>query len=95
MTQRSHGLFSGRTRNLARHNAPSSLGISRRIKRFEKGDRVVVIPKGNFRNIPHPRYRGRIATVVEKRGDSYVVEMMVSKSMKRTLVVPQMHLNKL
>ncbi len=94
MTQRSHGLFSGRTRNLARHNMPSRLGISKKIKHFENGDSVVIMPKGNFRNIPHPRYRGRIATVVEKRGDSYVVEIMVSKSMKRTLIVPQIHLNR-
>ena len=73
---------------------PSKLGISKRIKNLEIGSKVVILPKGNFRNIPHPRYRGRVATVVARRGDSYVVEMMVSKSMKRTLVVPQIHLDR-
>ncbi len=73
---------------------PSRLGISKRIKSFDIGSKVVILPKGNFRNIPHPRYRGRVAKVMEKRGDSYVVEIDVSKSMKKTLVVPQIHLNK-
>jgi hypothetical protein len=52
------------------------------------------VPKGNFRNIPHPRYRGRVGTVVEKRGFAYVVEIPVSSSTKRKLIVPQMHLEK-
>ena len=94
MSQRSHGLFIGRTRNLARHNKPSTLGITRLIKRFDVGSKVVISQKSNFRNIPHPRYKGRVGTVVEKRGDSYVVEFDVSKSMKRKVIVPQMHLEK-
>ena len=94
MSQRSHGLFIGRTRNLSRHNKPSTLGISKLIKRFDVGSKVIISQKSNFRNIPHPRYRGRIGTVVEKRGDAYVVEFSVSKSIKRKVIVPQMHLEK-
>lgn len=95
MTKRSHGLFSGRSRNLTRHNPPSKLSIKRLMKSFEPGSKVVIAPKGNFKNIPHPRYRGRVGKVVEARGDAYVVEMHVSKSKKRTLIVPQMYLEKL
>ncbi len=76
---------------------PSTLGISKKIKKFEIGSRVVILPKGNFRNIPHPRYRGRVGTVIEKRGESYVVEMRVRasvKSPKRSIIVPQIHLNR-
>ncbi len=94
MSKRSHGLFSGRSRHLARHNMPSTLGISKKIKKFDIGSKVVIMPKGNFRNIPHPRYRGRVATVVEKRGDAYVVEMKISSSIMRRIIVPQIHLNK-
>ena len=94
MTERSHGIFVGRTRHLARHHKPSKLGVTKLIKKFNIGDKVVIVPKGNFRNIPHPRYRGRIGTVVEKRGLAYVVEMPVSSSTKRKLIVPQMHLEK-
>ncbi len=94
MTERSHGLFVGRTRHLARHHKPSKLSISKIIKNFEIGEKVIIVPKGNFKNIPHPRYRGKTGVVTEKRGDSYVVELYVSKTMKRTLIVPQLHLEK-
>jgi large subunit ribosomal protein L21e len=68
--------------------------VTKLIKKFNIGDKVVIVPKGNFRNIPHPRYRGRVGTVVEKRGLAYVVEIPVSSSTKRKLIVPQMHLEK-
>ena len=94
MAQRSHGLFVGRTRQLARHHKPSRLGITKLIKHFNIDDKVVISPKGNFSNIPHPRYRGRVGTVTAKRGDAYVVIIHTSKSTMRTLIVPQMHLEK-
>lgn len=94
MSQRSHGLFVGRTRHLARHNKPSSLGISKKLKRLEVGTMIVISPKSNFKNIPHPRYRGKVAKIIEKRGAAYVVELSVSKSIKRKIIVPQMHLEK-
>ncbi len=95
MTKRSHGLFVGRTRHLARHHMPSKLSITKLIKNFNIGDKVAIVPKGNFRDIPHPRYRGRVGTVKEKRGSAYVVEVWVSKSTKRSIIVPQRHLEKL
>lgn len=90
----SHGLFVGRSRNLARHYRPSKLGISKLLKEFKVGDKVVIMPKSNFKNIPHPRYKGRTGKVIEKRGDAYVVEIFVSKSAIRYIIVPQMHLDK-
>ncbi|MGB9732473.1 MAG: 50S ribosomal protein L21e [Candidatus Micrarchaeia archaeon] len=94
MTERSHGLFVGRTRHLARHHKPSRLGITKLIKNFKVGDKVAIVQKGNFRNIPHPRYRGKVGVVIEKRGSSYVVEVPVSRSTKRKIIVPEMHLEK-
>ncbi len=94
MAQRSNGLFSGRTRHLARHHLPSKLSIRSLIKRFKVGDRVAIVPKGNFRDIPHPRYRGRIGEVIEARGSAYVVKIKVSSSTIRKIIVPQRHLEK-
>lgn len=93
MTKRSAGLFAGRTRHLARHHKPSELSVSEMIKNFNVGDSVAIVPKGNFKNIPHPRYRGRIGKIIEKRGSGYVVELNVFKA-KRKLVVPALHLEK-
>jgi large subunit ribosomal protein L21e len=94
MAKRSHGLFVGRTRHLARHHKPSKLGLTKLIKNFNVGDTVAIVPKGSFKNIPHPRYRGRIGRVIEKRGSAYIVEVKVSKSTMRKIVVPQKHLEK-
>jgi large subunit ribosomal protein L21e len=94
MSQRSHGLFVGRTRHLARHHKPSKLGITKLIKDFNVNDRVLILPKSNFANIPHPRYRGRIGVVIGRQGASYIVKINTSKSSVRKLIVPQMHLEK-
>lgn len=94
MSQRSHGLFVGRTRQLARHHKPSKLSINRFIKNFNINDRVIIIQKGNMRNIPHPRYKGRVGTVIEKRGDAYIVQVATSKSKSVKIIVPQVHLEK-
>lgn len=93
MTKRSHGLFVGKTRHLARHHKPSSLSVNDYIKKFEIGDKVAIVPKGNTRDIPHPRYRGRIGIITEKRGSAYVVKVRIM-SAERTLIVPVIHLEK-
>lgn len=91
----SKGLFSRSTRRLSRHIKPSEMGITKLIKNFEIGAKVVIMPRSTQnRSVPHPRYRGRTAIVIGRRGDSYVVEMELSKSTKRRLIVPQMHLQK-
>lgn len=93
MTVRSKGLFSGRSRNLARHNKPSKISVREIIKTFAPGDSVAIVPKSNMKNIPHPRYKGKIGRVIEKRGSAYVVELRVFKATKR-LTVPGLHLKK-
>ncbi len=56
------------------------MGITKKIKNFENGSKVVVMPRStNNRSVPHPRYKGRIGIVLERRGDSYVVEISLSK----------------
>jgi large subunit ribosomal protein L21e len=70
------------------------LSVSERIKSFNNGDMVAIVPKGNFKDIPHPRYRGKIGKVVERRGNAYVVELKIMNSTKR-LTIPALHLRKM
>jgi large subunit ribosomal protein L21e len=93
MSKKSQGLLVGKTRHLARHHKPSTLSVSTFIKSFKIGDKVAIVPKGNVRNIPHPRYKGRIGTVLEQRGDAYIVEVKIM-SAHRKLIVPSLHLEK-
>ena len=93
MTKKSNGLFSRRSRNLARHHKPSKLRVRDLIKSFEVGERVAIVPKGSFNDIPHPRYKGRVGVVEAKRGSSYVVRVRMMSAYK-TLIVPVRHLEK-
>ena len=93
MTKRSHGLFMGRSRHLARHHKPSELSVNDYIKDIKVGDKVVIVPKGNTRDIPHPRYRGKVGIVTEQRGKSYAVKVRTMDAY-RTLIVPVIHLEK-
>ena len=94
MTQRSSGLMSGSTRRMLRHHKPSQNSVKTYIKSFEMGERAAIVPVGTFRDIPHPRYRGKVATVIGKRGAAYVVEVSAINA-KRTLIVRAEHLQKL
>ncbi|MEM3841609.1 MAG: hypothetical protein QXN59_02875 [Candidatus Micrarchaeaceae archaeon] len=94
MTKKSNGLFSRKSRNLARHHKPSKLRVRDLIKSFEVGDRVAIVPKGGFNDIPHPRYKGKVGFIEAKRGSAYVVKVRVMSSYK-TLIVPVRHLEKI
>jgi large subunit ribosomal protein L21e len=93
MTKKSAGLFSGRTRHLARHHKPSQLSVGTYIKEFNVGEKAAIVQKGNRSNIPHPRYRGKIGTVVERRGSAYVVEVRTFNAIRK-LTVPVEHMEK-
>ncbi len=86
--------MSGSTRGMLRHHRPSALGVKTFIKKFDIGERAAIVPVGSFRDIPHPRYKGKIATVVGMRGAAYIVEVNAVGS-KRTLIVRAEHLQKL
>lgn len=89
----SKGLLSGRSRNLARHHKPSQLAIRDVIKAFNVGDRVAIVPKGSGRDIPHPRFKGRVGTIKGQRGGAYVVDVKDMQAHKQ-LIVSAKHLEK-
>ncbi|MCL4403206.1 MAG: hypothetical protein M1500_03845 [Candidatus Marsarchaeota archaeon] len=93
MSNNSKGQFSGRTRNIARHFKPSKLSVNHHIKSFEIGDTVAIVPKSNNRDAPHPRYRGRVGKIIDRRGMAYVVEIRQFRTVKE-LVIPALHLEK-
>ncbi|MGC8568130.1 MAG: hypothetical protein ACP5RP_03005 [Candidatus Micrarchaeia archaeon] len=91
MTQKSKGKFNGSTRNIARHNKLSVLSTKNMIKEFNVGDKVAIVPKGNIKNAPDPRFRGIIGTITGKRGKAYTVKIKVFSTTKEILV-PALHL---
>jgi ribosomal protein L21E len=93
MTKSSKGILAGRSRNLSRHHKPSSQRVRDTIKNFDIGERVAIIPKGNTRNIPHPRYKGKVGVITERRKNGYVVEVNAMGA-KRLIVVHARHIER-
>ncbi len=91
----SRGILARTSRRLAKHHRPSTLGITKLIKKFNVGDSVIIVHKGISKDKPHPRYRGRTGVVVEKRGASYVVLLKkMSKTKTVKIIAPQRYLEK-
>ncbi|MEM0086911.1 MAG: hypothetical protein QW774_02685 [Candidatus Micrarchaeaceae archaeon] len=95
MSKRSHGLLTGRSRNISRHRRLSRMGIAKRIKEFSIGDRVAIVPSGTSNDMPSLRFRGRVGSIAEKRGSSYVVSVALSRSTTKKVIVPQKYLEKI
>ena len=75
MARRSTG-FRNKTRRLLSGVAEKRVTVSRRMKEYAEGSKVVVrINPSIHDGIPHPRYYGSLGTVIEKRGRSYVVQI--------------------
>ena len=64
--------------------------ISKFLQQFSIGQKVAVdIEVSSHKGVPHPRYQGRVGTVVEKRGRSYVVEIRNGGKMKKIIARPE------
>jgi len=85
MVKNSKGTLSGNTRKLRGRLA---LTVSKRVKTFEIGSKVIISPVASPKGQPHMRYRGRHGTIVKKQGKSYVVEIMDGRSKKRLIASP-------
>jgi len=70
------------------------LGLSRLLAEYALGDKVVInIDSGIHRGMPHKRFQGKVATVVEKRGRAYVLDIPQRKTSKFVIAGPE-HLQK-
>ncbi len=86
----SKGYLSTRTKKL---DGKGRLRVSELVKTFELGDDVVINPKCYREGLPHLRYLNKHGRIVEKRGDSYVVEIK-DGNMKKKIIAHPVHLSK-
>jgi large subunit ribosomal protein L21e len=70
------------------------LGLSRLLADYQVGDKVVInIDPGIHKGMPHKRFQGKVATVMEKRGRAYVLDIPQRKTSKIVIVGPE-HIQK-
>lgn len=66
------------------------LGLSRLLAQYEVGEKVVInIDPAIHKGMPHKRFQGKVGTVVEKRGKSYVLDIPQRKTSKYIIARPE------
>jgi len=88
MVKRSKGILSKKTRRTRRRKKTT---VPEQIRGFAVGDSVVYKPIATTKGRPHLRYRDRRGRIVEKRGNSYVVEIK-DGGKRKLLIADPIHL---
>lgn len=87
MVKRSHGWRRGTRHKLKQRGR---LSVSPFLQRFKPGQQVIIVPQpSSHSGMPHPRFKGRIGVVVERRGRSYVLELKEGGKVKRIIASPE------
>lgn len=89
MVKKSRGPRRG-TRQRLRQKPSKRPTITKFLRTFKKGDRVIIQPEpSSSKGMPFPRYSGRIGIVKGKRGKSYLVEILDGKKRKTIISRPE------
>ncbi len=91
MVRRSKGIMVS-TRNIMRKK-PRDRGnppITKYLRKFEIGEKAnIVIESSSQKGQPHRRYHGKVGTVIDKRGDAYIVRVQLDKSHRDLIIRPE------
>ncbi len=69
------------------------LGLSKLLVSYNPGDKVcITINPSIHKGMPHKRYHGKVGTIAEKRGKSYVVSVPLGDRMAQIISRPE-HIN--
>jgi large subunit ribosomal protein L21e len=84
--------FRKKTRSLLRRKPREhgKLGLSRLLRGYEPGDKVVIkIDPSVHKGMPHRRYHGKVGVIVSKRGRSYEIKVTQGNAVKDIIVRPE------
>ncbi len=89
MPKISHG-FRHRTRFKLRSELRAKFTAERFLKTYETGATVAIHhDPASRKGMPHPRFKGLVGKVIERRGDSYVVDVRIGKKPKTIVARPE------
>jgi large subunit ribosomal protein L21e len=64
--------------------------LSKLLQEYQPGNRVVIkIDSSVHKGMPHKRFHGKIGTILNKRGRSYVVSVSQGEAVKEIIVRPE------
>ncbi|RLI43347.1 50S ribosomal protein L21e [Candidatus Bathyarchaeota archaeon] len=81
-----------RTRRLLKKKPreKGKLRMSKLLHQYQHGNHVVVkIDPSVHKGMPHKRYHGKVGTIVDKRGRSYIVSVRQGDAVKEIIVRPE------
>lgn len=89
MTKKSHGFRAG-SRNKLRKERSYRPTITKFLKEFKKGQNVMIDQEpSSQKGMPHPRFKGRVGKIIDKRGNSYIIEILDGNKVKRLISRPE------
>lgn len=64
--------------------------ITKFLQEFKEGQRVIINPEpSSHSGMPHHRFKGKIGKVIERRGKSYIVEIIDGNKVKKVISKPE------
>ena len=84
--------FRRKTRSLLKKKPRErgKLGLSRLLRTYEPGDKVVIkIDPSVHKGMPHRRYQGKVGVIVSKRGRAYEINVTQGDAVKEVIVRPE------
>ncbi len=89
--KKSKGYRAGTRRLLKkRPRERGKIRLSKLLYQYQPGNRVVIkIDSSVHKGMPHKRYHGRVGTVIDKRGRSYIVSVTQGDAVKEIIVRPE------
>jgi large subunit ribosomal protein L21e len=81
-----------KTRTLLKKEARErgKIGLSKLLHEYKSGDKVLIkVDSGVHKGMPHRRYFGKIGTVIDRRGGSYLIGVRQGEAMKEIIVRPE------
>jgi large subunit ribosomal protein L21e len=89
MVKKSRG-FRAKTRFKIRQKIAYRPTITKFLQEFKTGQRVVIAQEpSSQKGMPHPRFKGRMGKVIEKRGKAYIVEILDGNKVKKLCSRPE------
>lgn len=88
MTRKSSGFRSGTRKKLRQKLVRPT--ITKFLQEFKIGQRVVIaLEPSSHKGMPFPRFKGKMGSIIEKRGKSYIVEIKDGNKVKKIVSRPE------
>ena len=64
--------------------------LNKLLYEYEPGNQVVVMIDSSVqKGMPHRRYHGKVGTIIEKRGRSYIISVTQGNALREILIRPE------